>query len=60
MNKKLGHVMSSSRLCAFISFLSGVLAWVLNMPLLWSIAGIALVISAVIYLGERTNKEKFS
>ncbi|MCK6265784.1 hypothetical protein KP803_21215 [Vibrio sp. ZSDE26] len=52
MNKKLGHIMSSSRLVCFIAFLAATFAWVLTMPALLFVSITFLIVSAVIYLGD--------
>ncbi|MGY3571240.1 hypothetical protein [Vibrio paucivorans] len=52
MNKKLGHVMSSSRFICFIAFLTATFAWVLGMPALLFASVMCLVVSAVVYLAD--------
>ena len=56
MTRKLGRVMSSSRMVTFIAFLAATFAWVLHMPALFSLSVIALVISAALYFYDRRYK----
>jgi len=49
MNKKLGHIMSSSRLISFVAFLAATFAWILKMPALFFVSAMFLVVSAIIY-----------
>lgn len=56
MARKLGRVMSSSRMVTFIAFLAATFAWVLHMPALFSLSVIALVISAALYFYDRRYK----
>ncbi|MDN3612932.1 MAG: hypothetical protein ACPG5L_04050 [Vibrio gallaecicus] len=49
MNKKLGHIMSSSRLISFVAFLAATFAWILKMPALFFVSAMFLIVSAIIY-----------
>lgn len=53
MDRKLGRVMSSSRMITFIAFLAATFAWVLSMPALFTVSLIALVASGVLYLNDK-------
>ncbi|NOH80423.1 hypothetical protein F0231_11805 [Vibrio sp. RE86] len=55
MNRKLGRVMSSSRMITFIAFLAATFAWILEMPALFTVSLIALVASALLFLNDRFN-----
>ncbi|MGR5109037.1 hypothetical protein [Vibrio jasicida] len=52
-SKKLGHVMSFSRMFSFIAFLTATFAWVLSMYALFTVSVVALFVSALLYLNER-------
>jgi len=61
MSRKLGRVMSSSRMITFVAFLAATFAWILNMPALFTVSLLALVASGALYLNDklkRRNKEK--
>lgn len=53
MNRKLGRVMSSSRMITFIAFLAATFAWILNMPALFTVSVIALIASLALYIKDR-------
>ncbi|MGL6259957.1 hypothetical protein [Vibrio sp. WXL103] len=53
MNKKLGQVMTSSRMVSFIAFLFATFAWILNLKALFTFSLIACVASASLYWSER-------
>lgn len=53
MSRKLGRVMSSSRMITFVAFLSATLAWVLNMPALFIVSVVALLASAALFVKDR-------
>lgn len=55
MNRKLGRVMSSSRMITFIAFLAATFAWILEMPALFTVSLVALVASALLFLNDRFN-----
>ncbi|MFB9217887.1 hypothetical protein [Vibrio sinaloensis] len=57
MDRKLGRVMSSSRMVTFIAFLAATFAWILKMPALFSISVIALVCSAALYFYDKRHKQ---
>ncbi|KAB0464826.1 MULTISPECIES: hypothetical protein [Vibrio] len=58
MNIKLGHVMSSSRLICFVAFLTATFAWILNMPALFSVSALFLIISAIVYIADLCKNKK--
>jgi flagellar biosynthesis component FlhA len=60
MDRKLGRVMSSSRMITFIAFLAATFAWVLSMPALFTVSLIALVASGALYLNDKRKSEKKS
>ncbi|RTZ17207.1 hypothetical protein EJ063_00030 [Vibrio aquaticus] len=60
MDRKLGRVMSSSRMITFIAFLAATFAWVLSMPALFTVSLIALVASGMLYLNDKRKSEKKS
>lgn len=51
--KKIGHVMSYSRMFSFIAFLSATFAWILDMHSLFTISAGALVLSAFLHLRRK-------
>ncbi|MGD8110043.1 hypothetical protein ACQEXU_03755 [Vibrio sp. TRT 21S02] len=53
MNRKLGRVMSLSRMLSFVAFLTATFAWVLEMPVLLYAAVTCLAISGGIYMVEK-------
>lgn len=53
MNRKLGRVMSSSRMITFVAFLAATFAWILNMPALFTVSLIALIASFALYIKDR-------
>ncbi len=53
MNKKLGQVMTSSRMVAFLAFLTALFAWFLNMHALFTFTVLALICAAYIYIKDR-------
>ncbi len=53
MNRKLGRVMSSSRMISFIAFLLATFAWVLSMPALFTVSVLALVASGILHWQDR-------
>ncbi|MDK9772066.1 hypothetical protein ACNO65_06940 [Vibrio campbellii] len=64
-SKKLGHVMSFSRMFSFIAFLTATFAWVLSMYALFTVSVVALFVSGLLYLNDkfgphhkRNTKEK--
>ncbi|OAJ95258.1 hypothetical protein [Vibrio bivalvicida] len=61
MSRKLGRVMSSSRMITFVAFLAATFAWILKMPALFTVSLLALVASGALYLNDkfkRRNQEK--
>lgn len=60
MDRKLGRVMSSSRMITFIAFLAATFAWVLSMPALFTVSLIALVASGALYINDKRKSEKKS
>ncbi|KLN63524.1 hypothetical protein [Vibrio sp. VPAP30] len=61
MSRKLGRVMSSSRMITFVAFLAATFAWILKMPALFTVSLLALVASGALYLNDkfkRRNEEK--
>ncbi|MEH0664633.1 hypothetical protein H4F18_04020 [Vibrio scophthalmi] len=62
MSRKLGRVMSSSRMICFVAFLAAVFAWILSMPALFTVSLLALVASGVLYWDDvkkaRQSSEK--
>ncbi|EGA64220.1 hypothetical protein L1D54_23900 [Vibrio brasiliensis] len=59
MSRKLGRVMSGSRMITFVAFLAATFAWILNMPALFTVSVIALVASGALYINDkRNNKDK--
>ena len=56
MDRKLGRVMSNSRMVTFIAFLAATFAWVLKMPALLTVSIIALVLSAALYLYDKRKQ----
>ncbi|NIY83479.1 hypothetical protein [Vibrio hepatarius] len=58
MSRKLGRIMSSSRLVLFVAFLAATLAWILNMPALFTVSVLALVASAALYLSDKYKQSK--
>ena len=53
MNKKLGQVMTSSRMITFFAFLAAIFAWFLNMHALFSFTVIALICAAYVYIKDK-------
>ncbi|MGD8115309.1 hypothetical protein [Vibrio sp. Hep-1b-8] len=53
MNRKLGRVMSSSRMITFIAFLAATFAWILSMPALFTVSVIALIASFALYVTDK-------
>lgn len=60
MSRKLGRVMSNSRMITFVAFLAATFAWVLEMPALFTVSLIALVASGALYLNDKRNNKKKS
>jgi len=58
MSRKLGRVMSSSRMITFVAFLAATFAWILKMPALFTVSLIALVASGVLYLNDKLKHRK--
>lgn len=58
MSRKLGRVMSSSRMITFVAFLCAVFAWVFKMPALLTVSIAALVVSAALYINDKYRKSK--
>ncbi len=60
MSRKLGRIMSSSRMTLFVAFLTATLAWILHMPILFTVSILALVVSVALYLFDKykASKEK--
>ncbi|GAL16015.1 hypothetical protein JCM19233_7037 [Vibrio astriarenae] len=60
MNKKLGQVMTSSRMISFIAFLAATFAWVLDLKALFTVSIIAFIASATLYWTEKnqSNRDK--
>ena len=52
-SKKLGHVMSFSRMFSFIAFLTATFAWVLSMYALFTVSVLARFVSALLYLNDK-------
>lgn len=52
-NRKLGHVMTLSRMFSFIAFLSATFAWILSVYSLFMVSAVTLVASAVLYIKNR-------
>ncbi|MGF1908759.1 hypothetical protein L4C38_04840 [Vibrio kasasachensis] len=53
MNKKLGQVMTSSRMITFIAFLTAIFAWFLSMHALFSFTVLALICAAYVYIKDK-------
>ncbi|GAK82608.1 hypothetical protein JCM19238_151 [Vibrio ponticus] len=53
MNKKLGQVMTSSRMVTFIAFLTAIFAWFLSMHALFTFTVLALICAAYIYIKDK-------
>ncbi len=60
MNRKLGRVMSNSRMVSFVAFLAAVFAWVLKMPALLTVSIVALLFSAALYLYDKYKSNQSS
>ncbi|MFM2587052.1 hypothetical protein [Vibrio sp. TBV020] len=60
MSRKLGRVMSSSRMITFIAFLAATFAWILHMPALFTVSFIALIASGALYLNDKYKSRKKS
>ncbi|AIW16155.1 hypothetical protein OPW41_03990 [Vibrio europaeus] len=58
MSRKLGRVMSSSRMITFVAFLAATFAWILKMPALFTVSLIALVASGGLYLNDKYKHRK--
>ncbi len=58
MSRKLGRVMSSSRMITFVAFLAATFAWILKMPALFTVSLLALVASSVLYLNDKLKHRK--
>ncbi len=58
MSRKLGRVMSSSRMITFVAFLCAVFAWVFKMPVLLTVSIAALVVSSALYINDKYRKSK--
>ncbi|WP_162047630.1 hypothetical protein [Vibrio taketomensis] len=56
MNKKLGTVMTSSRMVTFFAFLAAIFAWFLNMHALFTFTILALACAAYIYLADKYHQ----
>lgn len=57
MSRKLGRVMSGSRMITFVAFLAATFAWILNMPALFTVSVIALVASGALYINDKRNNK---
>ncbi|WP_176288925.1 hypothetical protein [Vibrio sp. JPW-9-11-11] len=53
MSRKLGRVMSSSRMITFVAFLAATLAWILKMPALFTVSFVALLASVALFIKDR-------
>ncbi|NOI80278.1 hypothetical protein F0237_06315 [Vibrio tubiashii] len=58
MSRKLGRVMSSSRMITFVAFLAATFAWILKMPALFTVSLIALIASGALYLNDKLKQSK--
>lgn len=58
MNRKLGRVMSNSRMVSFIAFLSATCAWIMKMPILFLVTAVALIASALLHLHDRRHTKQ--
>ncbi|GAA5645914.1 MULTISPECIES: hypothetical protein [Vibrio] len=61
MSRKLGRVMSGSRMITFVAFVTAVLAWVLEMPALFTVSVAALVVGGILFIRDKrrqSNDEK--
>ncbi len=58
MSRKLGSVMSSSRMISFVAFLAATFAWVLKMPALFTVSLLALIASVALYLNDKYKQNR--
>ncbi len=58
MSRKLGRVMSGSRMITFVAFLAATFAWVLKMPALFTVSLLALIASGALYLNDKYKHNK--
>ncbi|WP_260260260.1 hypothetical protein [Vibrio intestinalis] len=64
MDRKLGQVMTQSRMITFIAFLAAIFSWALNMRALLFVSVVALVVAMVVFvkhklhIGHHHNNEK--
>ncbi|KGY13307.1 hypothetical protein NM22_07445 [Vibrio tubiashii] len=58
MSRKLGSVMSSSRMISFVAFLAATFAWVLKMPALFTVSLLAFIASGALYLNDKYKQNR--
>ncbi|NOI74780.1 hypothetical protein F0224_03745 [Vibrio coralliilyticus] len=56
MDRKLGRVMSGSRMVTFIAFLAVTFAWILKMPALFTVSVVALIASGMLYWNDKRKE----
>ncbi|EGU43456.1 hypothetical protein VII00023_16530 [Vibrio ichthyoenteri ATCC 700023] len=53
MDRKLGQVMTNSRMITFIAFLAAIFAWFLHMHALFFVSVLALISGAFLFIKDR-------
>ncbi|ANS87841.1 hypothetical protein RJD38_20805 [Vibrio scophthalmi] len=53
MDRKLGHVMTNSRMITFIAFLAAIFAWFLHMNALFFVSVVALIGAACLFIKDK-------
>ena len=56
MDRKLGRVMSGSRMVTFIAFLAATFAWILKIPALFTVSVVALIASGMLYWNDKRKE----
>ena len=59
-NRRLGNIMSFSRMFSFVAFLTATFAWILSMYALFTVSIVALVVSLLLYLRDKFIKKYHS
>ncbi len=52
-SRKLGRVMSGSRMTAFIASMLAIFAWIMSMPALFTVSVGGLIVTGIVYLKNR-------
>lgn len=57
-SRKLGRVMSGSRMMAFIACMLAIFAWIMSMPALLTVSVGGLIVTGVVYLKNKLFPNK--